>query len=268
MLYLLEMKNLSFFYFSGTGNTKLLIDEFTKYFEKKNYNVFVKAIENYDILKHKLKDDEVIALFFPVAVFLTYPFVIDFIKKLPIANNNYCFCIPTMGGFSLGLKSHIKYLISKKKYIPIYYSEVIMPDNYFLSKTSKINEIIKNGLSLAGIKAAHIERIIENPALVQPSIKWKTFPFFHHLINVFSYLGFKSMSLDKNYLNLDTSLCIMCGLCKTICPVKNIELNPYPSLKRLCQRCARCYNYCPTKALYRKKGELQYKAIDINNLIK
>jgi len=262
------MNKISIFYFSGTGNTKLLVDALAKYFIEKNYKIKTYPIETYDIKKHNLEEQEIIALFFPVAIFLTYPFVKKFINKLPKSNKNLCFTILSMGAFSLGLKSHLKYILLKKNYIPFLYKEILMPDNYFLHKLDKKDIIIKKAMATLNTICHEIQRTIENKNLIKLSYKWNYYSFFHHIINALSSFAFYISKKNNKYIKLNKNLCIKCGLCENICPVKNIKLIPYPKFLAACEQCARCYNYCPQAALYRKKNEKKYTAIDVKNLSK
>jgi len=261
------MYKISIFYFSGTGNTKLLVDEFKKKFSKKDYRVNVFRIESYNILDHKLEEDEIVGLFFPVAMFLTYPFIKNFINKIPQANKNYCFVITSMGGFSLCLKSYLKYKLIKKNYYPLLYKEIIMPDNYFLNKLDKKDIIINKALTSFISTLHEVQRTIENKAIIKLSYKWNSVKFFHHILNTLSNFAFYISKKNKKYIKLDKNSCIKCGICETLCPVKNIKLLPYPKFLGHCEQCARCYNYCPNNALYRKKNEKKYTALSIKNLL-
>jgi ferredoxin/flavodoxin len=54
--------------------------------------------------------------------------------------------------------------------------------------------------------------------------------------------------IDRHYRVSDD--CIRCGICVTICPVKNIALiNDKPEFKSHCEQCLACMHYCPRRAI-------------------
>lgn len=61
--------------------------------------------------------------------------------------------------------------------------------------------------------------------------------------------------MDKSFwIN---SNCNTCGICKSICPSKNIELKDgKPLWKHQCEQCLACIQWCPKQAIqYGKKTE-------------
>ena len=78
----MNLKNIDFYYFSGTGNTFLIVKKMKQAFEKNDIKVNLYRLE-----KTKPKDvdlNNTIGLGFPVAEQGTYPFVWDFVKSLPL----------------------------------------------------------------------------------------------------------------------------------------------------------------------------------------
>ena len=57
----------------------------------------------------------------------------------------------------------------------------------------------------------------------------------------------------KNYYNkikINDTQCIACGLCVSVCPMKNIELNVSKIIfKDKCTMCYRCFSNCPKQAI-------------------
>ena len=73
------MNNIDFYYFSGTGNTLLVVKKMAETFEKNGINVNLHKIEESNTEDVNL--EHTIGIAFPVAVLSTYPFVWEFIKK-------------------------------------------------------------------------------------------------------------------------------------------------------------------------------------------
>ena len=58
---------------------------------------------------------------------------------------------------------------------------------------------------------------------------------------------------DKNYTI--SSACTGCGICKEVCPVKNIEMTGNkPKFNHKCEQCLACMHYCPQRAINYKNA--------------
>ncbi|MCL2376593.1 MAG: EFR1 family ferrodoxin [Defluviitaleaceae bacterium] len=68
----------------------------------------------------------------------------------------------------------------------------------------------------------------------------------------------------KSSVKIDDD-CTVCGLCATVCPMKNLEIADGKVLhKSNCTMCYRCINLCPHKAItvfFHKKPKWQYKGL-------
>jgi len=100
---------------------------------------------------------------------------------------------------------------------------------------------------LAGVEKSKIE-IVGEPIKIAfekpPSSLSFTTPFFHFLNNIF----------PKPKIFFDHSKCTKCRLCENNCPVKAIELAPFPECKhKKCIRCACCVEVCPNSAVTLKE---------------
>ncbi|MFQ5714188.1 MAG: 4Fe-4S binding protein [Candidatus Scalinduaceae bacterium] len=58
------------------------------------------------------------------------------------------------------------------------------------------------------------------------------------------------MAKKKGIVHIDHNRCKVCGICVSICPVKNYKINQH-KLKELgkCIACMQCERYCPDMAL-------------------
>jgi ferredoxin len=65
----------------------------------------------------------------------------------------------------------------------------------------------------------------------------------------------RGISLAKDY-NVNDN-CIGCGICKEVCPVKNIEIiGKKPTFSDNCESCIACIQYCPQRAInYKDKTQ-------------
>lgn len=253
-----KTKKVSLYYFSGTGNTLLVCKKFKEELEKVGVKVRLYAMEKESPSNIDLKST--IGLAFPVAVFTTYPLVMDFIKKMPVAEGSKVFMIDSMGAFSCGVRSVIKNILRRKGYEPVAAMQVVMPDNfYYTAEKAKANPgILANGLQGTSLLA---ERFLKG------ELAWKDFPILPELVYHISQIIFKMPSFRKA-IKFSKEKCIKCGLCAKLCPVDNIIIHEYPVFSSKCQMCMRCLSFCPTNAIYRKKtAEVFYKAVKVEDLI-
>jgi len=71
-----------------------------------------------------------------------------------------------------------------------------------------------------------------------------------------------------------TELCSGCGICKKMCPIKNIELiNNKPIWKSSCTYCLACFHWCSKEAIYmnnmfiKNRRKYHHPEITINELM-
>jgi ferredoxin len=85
----------------------------------------------------------------------------------------------------------------------------------------------------------------------------------------------KVSDMDKNF-TVDTH-CIGCGICKEVCPVKNIEMiESKPQYNHHCEQCVACIQFCPQRAINYKNvtqnrgrytnPEIHYKELSEYNI--
>ena len=246
------------YYFSGTGNTLIASRVVKDVFKKNGVKVKLIKMEKEDPKNVDLSG--AIGLAFPIAVFTSYPLVMDFINKLPNTQGTPVFMLATMGGLALGMKSYLKEALIKKGYVPIGAKQIIMPDNFTPApeKDKKNPKIVDKGI-LSTQEFA--EQLLSGKA------NWGYFPILHKFIYGLSQYFFKTSSFKKA-VKLNKDKCIQCGLCSKLCPVGNIVMREYPAFLNKCEVCVRCVSYCPKGALYRRhQSEHVYRGVDAKELL-
>jgi ferredoxin len=84
----------------------------------------------------------------------------------------------------------------------------------------------------------------------------------------------KVSTMDKDYTVNNN--CSGCGVCKEVCPVKNIEMiDNKPQFNHNCENCIACIQFCPQKAINYKNAtqnrgrytnpEISYKELSEKN---
>ncbi len=255
------MNSLDLYYFSGTGNTLLVVEKLIEVFLKNNIKVDAIKIENSKT--ESIDTKKTIGLAFPVAMQSTYPFIWEFIKKLPKANGTEIFMIDTLHAFSGAMVGPLKKLLIKKGYKPIGAKEVIMPNNF----RGKINSEEDREKINQGLKS--VEEFAYS--LINKNAIWKNVPIlpyiFHFLLSGKHIWNFIRKFGSKFRINHD--LCTRCGICIEICPVKNILMSSFPEHNNKCQLCLRCVMFCPSEAIKIPIVKIQkYKSVDVDKIKK
>lgn len=258
-------KPVDFYYFSGTGNTYLVVKEMEKVFMEQGMAIKLCKIE--ESRPADLDLEHTIGLGFPVAELSTYDFVWNFIKSLPRASDTEIFMVDTLAGFSGGIVGPVRKIVEKKGYIPIGACEIVMPPNIFYIQDKKACEKkVKKGLKKAGKYAK---------ALIKGNAKWGRVPLLSDAVYYTSLAGLKITETDLNqrllHLETDEKKCSKCQICYRLCPINNIQMreNGYPEHLNHCQYCLRCTSFCPKKAIpcpYNYKGKT-YHAVKAKELL-
>ncbi len=185
-----------------------------------------------------------IGLAVPLACFSTYPTAWRFIDSLPEGEGREAFFLATMGGLALGMEGPIRRVLGRKRYVPIGAKIVSMPSNY----ANKEIPVEKNR-KLAEIAAGAMKKYARD--LVEGKGSWGGGGF---LASFFARLAHTKMPWRTFYkifpLAVDPEKCIGCGLCRDLCPEKNILLEDAKAkIGDHCQSCQRCVAFCPVNAI-------------------
>ena len=256
----MERDTIDFYFFSGTGNTLLVIKEMIKIFMERGLKINLYRIEKTDPSKVNL--DNIIGLAFPVAVQGTFPFIWDFIKSLPETDNDTpLFIVDTLASFSGGIKGTMRKIVSKKGYKTIGIKEIIMPSNLLPKKldVEKNNRKIERGLKKAR------EYTLD---LLEDKTKWYPNPL-SPILAILSQSNKPWKLFRKLYrFTIDEEKCIKCGLCINLCPIENISISSYPVFDDRCVFCMRCISFCPTEAIYISNRKLErYHVVKAGELL-
>jgi ferredoxin/flavodoxin len=238
------MNNIDFYYFSGTGNTLLVVRRMAEVFNKNGIAAKLLKIECSD--PKAINRDNLIGLAFPVAGQSTYPFVWDFIQALPYAPGTKVFMVDTLAGFSGGIVGPLRKVLNSKGYETIGAKEIIMPANLFYIYSDRFNaRLVARGLEAAEKYANQI---------VARASRWGRVPFLSDLVFFLFWHGLRRLWLSrwsqkKFCFKADESKCTKCGICARLCPVKNITMKDFPVFGTKCNYCLRCASWCPASAL-------------------
>ncbi|MCD4783430.1 MAG: EFR1 family ferrodoxin [Candidatus Eremiobacteraeota bacterium] len=258
----MSIKTIDFYFFSGSGNTYLVVKEMADLFKEEGMEVNLFRIEN--VNPEDFDSSHTIGIGFPVAAQSTYKFIWDFFEKLPDAQGTEIFMVDTLAQISGGLVGPMKKLLQKRGYKTIGSKEIKMPGNWF---PGEINETKNKELISGGLKEAREYA----KSLIDGQAEWKSQSFFSDLICSVSRSGFAWNFFAKmgKKFQVDRDKCKQCNICIKLCPIGNIEMNDYPEFLGKCQQCMRCISLCPTEAIYMKgKNSDIYRAVKAGELLK
>lgn len=236
---------MDFYYFSGTGNTHLIVKTMKETFQENGIDTNMRKIENSK--PEEVNLNHTLGLGFPVAELSTYPFIWKFIKSLPPAENTEIFMVDSLAGFSGGLVGPVREIVKKKGYHPIGACEIVMPPNiFYIEDEEACKKKVDNGLMKA---REYVEALIKGEA------KWGRVPLLSDVMYYTSLIGLRitESNLNQKLLNFnpDKERCSKCQICHLLCPIDNINIdeNGYPKHLKHCQYCLRCASFCPKGAI-------------------
>jgi len=236
------IEKIDIYCFSGTGNTLLAARAMAEVFRERGAEVRLLALEKSDPAAVDLS--RTLGLAFPVAAQSTYPFIWDFLDRLPPGKGAGVFMVDTLHSFSGGIVGPLRKVMVGKGYRPLGAMEIRMPNNFF---AGRIDPAKNEGKKAAGLEEAR--RFAA--ALLDGSASWGRVPVLSGLLCRFSRSRLITGYLRKRgeKFRVDEAACVRCGLCARLCPVGNISAGDPPVFADRCQLCMRCVSFCPTGAI-------------------
>jgi ferredoxin len=245
------------FVFSGTGNSLWAARKMSK------------ELENCEIVSmgshtgYSLSDGyDTIGFIYPTYYRGIPAKVSEFVSSLDLNNNKsaYYFAVATCGKVSCSGNSVVQlHKLLKRKGIALNYADKVdMFSNYVIMYDMR--DTVEEETRQSDIDLEPIIKMITNKATNK----------IDTVIEPFQQLAYKGMmhfvhNLDKQFNVSDA--CIKCGICKKVCPVKNIELgkDSKPYFNHHCEQCLACIQNCPTKAInYKDKTQSRKRYIHPN----
>lgn len=232
------------YYFSGTGNSEWVANTLAQKTADACVNIAdIAKDENVTVSK-----DGVFGLVFPVYAWNLPEIVLDFIKRVRLEKGAYAYAVCTCGE-EAGLVMNV---IKTKIKLDCGYS-IAMPNNYIVagdidSEDEALEKVraavgMIDSISLS-VNVREKGRFEVNAGKVAAV---KTFVASHF----FNKYARSSKPFKTSYR------CDGCGLCESICPVKNIVLaDGMPFWDDRCLQCFACIHRCPQRAIdYGKSTE-------------
>ncbi len=230
-------------YLSGTGNTRHCVEKLVGLLDKNAKLVPLEA----DGVIDAIKTEETIILGYPTQ-FSNIPFMVrSFIRNNDIWKGKKVICLTTMGAFSGDGTGCAARLLTKKGALVLGGLQIKMPDavcdSKLLKKSPEENKRI----------VSDADRLIESAAEAIKNGKYpkKGLSIGAHLVGLFGQRlwFYRKTSNYSDKLNVHDN-CIGCGMCSSICPMKNISIvNGKAVADNRCTMCYRCISSCPNMAI-------------------
>ena len=241
--------NSTIYYFSSTGNSLEIASQISKELDDCKIKSMTSPIPKEAFGGSK----ETMGFVFPV-YYLGMPLLVEqFVKKLNILPETYCFAVTNFARFGGNALGMIEKILQKKGVKLAYAEEIKMPTNYIVNypplDPDKLEETLKN----SRIKVDNTAKSISN--YVQQPVKMNVLSQI--LINNMYRILYRNISKwDEKFVA--NNKCTCCGQCRDVCPVENIKIeNCNPVWLHHCERCLRCIQWCPTEAIQYGKETIE-----------
>ncbi len=230
-------------YFSGTGNTKKVVDALSEQFIKNDCDVVLHNVENK--LDKNLNDFDLIGIAYPIHAFNAPPIIVKFVQSLPKLQKQKRLFIVKTSGEPLKLNNissgKIKRILQKKNIILHNEYHYCMPYNMiFRHSDSMAYKMWTTASNLIPIDCKEI--------LTEKDVKLKYVPFGRFLAWVFRIEHWGGRFNGKKYKVNEN--CIHCAKCVRDCPTHNIKIEDGKFVfGNNCIMCMRCSFMCPKNAI-------------------
>jgi len=243
-------------YFSGTGNSKFVVNQLCLCLPKVELVSLVAILQN----RPRIEAIKELVLVFPVHA-LTMPIVVrKFLRKLRFKQLSYFAVIATRHGMVSTLHTEMHSLARRRGGQLSLFRYVNMPNNdcrgLNYAPPTKL-ELDATSASVTRELQAIADSISElqsdHPADLNYTIPLPFNKAGNYLLNklVVGLHKFSEFIGGVNYFYADPS-CTGCGLCSRVCLSNKIQMlgsNPVWQKKVLCYMCFACINFCPICAI-------------------
>lgn len=245
-------------YFSGTGNTRRVAEEFGACLEEREFTVTLHSMEERADLT-KLSYDFLIV---GMPKYYEYPLLpaIRYLKKnLPKSEHTVpalAFC--TQAGTLKTDFTGLEKLLQKKNYRLTVEASLPYANNLLIFgafRPTEPPELLKNRENIRRQVGSLLDTFLGGGVRREQTKAWQK-----PLIYLVAASCTRLMPALAMRFSADDA-CTGCGLCVRQCPVKNIRMvDGRPEFRRHCLFCTRCINSCPVNAIrYSGKKCPQYR---------
>lgn len=261
------MRDIKFYYFSGTGNSKKVCDWFCSEAQAQGVNVTSTNLASDRLVLHPPEPNSTIGIISPTHGFNYPPLVLHFILRFPRAKHKTnVFLMNTRAGMKLskiflpgasGIALWLSaFILILKGYSIISLRSIDLPSNWISIHPGLKQRVITSMLKKYEKDTRdYARKIISGKKVFRISL-WLGMPIDLLLAPIaLGYYVVGRFIIAKTFMA--SHFCDNCGLCIKQCPIKAISLvdnRPYWSFK--CESCMKCMNNCPKRAIETAHGFL------------
>ncbi len=239
--------NICIFYFSGTGNTKRIVDLYYENFISSGSAVTVRTIESTfkEAEKLELSGYDKVGIAYPIHAFNAPSIVLEFAKRLPkLTEKKDLFIVKTSGEpLVLNNASSLKLvsILKKRNYVLTNEYHYCMPYNMIFrhaeSTAYKMYEYAKRVIPYDCFEIIDGKNVMLSPV------------FCGRIISFVFRIEHWGGRFNGRLYKVDDR-CVNCLKCVKICPVHNIEFDGSKfRFGNQCLMCMRCSFSCPKNAI-------------------
>ncbi len=233
------------FCFSGTGNTKRVVDEYAKNFNALGVEVVVRKIDN-RLENFSVDGFDKIGIAYPIHGFNAPENVVEIAKLLPLVEKKELFILKSSGEMLiLNNVSSIKMMkiLKKKGYVLTNEYHYAMPYNMIFRHTDNMAALMANTMKkLVEIHSADI--------VADKKSHLKKFPFGSAIAWLFR-IEHRAMPVFGKHFKADEEKCVHCGLCQRACPRGNVLIKDgQVTFGEKCIGCMACAFSCPRDTIH------------------
>ena len=244
-------------YFSGTGNTRYIANDFAKKMNHKAYSIE----ENLDFVS-LITSHETIAFCYPIYTSDVPNIMKRFVNthRLKLQNKNLIILCTQLFFSGDGARVFTD-LLKDITYTVIYAEHINMPNNICnlwvlpLAKEQRIARYLDHAESKLNKICENIEQGIIILRGFNPVSKWLGWFTQRAYFPKIETKAMKDVRIDAK--------CNLCGTCTRVCPMDNLTIENNQIIQQVaCTLCYRCVNLCPQKAitvLIHSKVKKQYR---------
>jgi Pyruvate/2-oxoacid:ferredoxin oxidoreductase delta subunit len=260
----MSYKNLTLFYFSGTGNAKFISEEIEKRAKENGLMTELINIADKSVVIPEIPNDTIVGFCSPTHGFNMPPIMLRFIRRFKKCrtNNVGVFVLNTRAGMKLlklftpglsGIALVLPALILRLKgFKLIGYRPIDMPSNWIsLHPGIRLKVVDSITDRCASIARKFCDQLISGKKVYRGLI---SLPIDLAILPIsIAYYFIGRFMLAKTFISTDK--CTRCGLCIKQCPVNAIqEIRGVNYWAFKCESCMKCMNSCPERAIETAHG--------------
>lgn len=231
-------------FFSGTGNTKKVVDEYKKYLDSKSIETTLVNIDGLPELN--LDGVDYVGFAYPIHAFNAPSIVLSFAKQIKKQEKKINYFILKTSGEPLAINNisscKLKSILKKRNFVLTNEYHYVMPYNMIFRHTD--NMAYKMWEAAKQVIPIDCEEI-----LARKPAKLSYIPFGRFMAWILRIEHWYGKINGKKYKVSED--CIKCKACVLKCPVKNISIDEDGNFHfgKNCLMCMRCSFHCPKNAI-------------------